>query len=117
MATAASNLGEKGYYAMIDDVRRVVPAGAKILGPPLFWLGLADHPYTDYSVWERLRAMPGREQYSSYIERSSYQIVILDAKARHQVAINSPGYLESRGQLLTSFRRVGFDRTEVWKLR
>ena len=115
LETAASNFPERGYYALIDEIRPLVPTGASVLGPPLFWIGLSDHPYTDYYVWERLRAQR-REPFSSFAARLRPEIIVLDAKARHQVSINSPGYLESNAVLLKTIKHVGFDRVEVWKL-
>lgn len=115
MATAAANFEDRGYYALVDEIRQVVPTGASIIGPPLFWIGLSDHPYTDYYVWERLRAQT-RERFSSYVMRLKPELAVLDAKSRHQISINSPGYLESNGVLLKTIRHVGFDRVEVWKL-
>jgi hypothetical protein len=112
---AADSYRDRGYYALIADIRAVVPPGATILGPPLYWIGLYDHPYTDYYVWERLRA-ERRERFSSYAARLKPDLVVLDAKSRHQVSINSPGFLEENATLLTAIRRVGFDRVEVWKL-
>jgi hypothetical protein len=113
--TAVDTYRERGYYALIGDIRAVVPPGATILAPPLYWIGLHDHPYTDYYVWERLRA-ERRERFSSYVARLKPDLVVLDAKSRHQVSINSPGFLEANATLLTTVRRVGFDRVEVWKL-
>lgn len=115
VAAAAAHFDDRGYYALIDEVRQVVPAGASIIGPPLFWIGLNDHPYTDYYVWERVRAQT-RERFSSYVARLRPDLAVLDAKSRHQVSINSPGYLESNGVLLKTIRHVGYDRVEVWKL-
>jgi 4-amino-4-deoxy-L-arabinose transferase-like glycosyltransferase len=115
LETAAGNFPSRGYYALVDEIRPFVPPGASILAPPLYWIGLHDHPYTDYYVWERLRA-ERREPFSSYAARLRPDVIVLDAKSRHQVTINSPGYLESHAVLLTSIRHVGFDRVEVWKL-
>ena len=115
MATASSNFGERGYYALIDEVRPLVPDGASVLGPPLFWIGLHDHPYTDYYVWERLRA-ERREKFASFAARLRPELAVLDARSRYQISINSPGYLEANGVLLKTIRHVGFDRVEVWKL-
>jgi hypothetical protein len=56
LSTAASNYSDRGYYALMSEITPLVPAGASILGPPLYWIALHDHPYTDYYVWERLRA-------------------------------------------------------------
>ena len=106
---------ERGYSALIDEIRPVVPAGASILGPPLYWIGLSDHPYTDYYVWERLRA-ERREHFDSYAARLKPNILVLDAKSRYQIGINSPGFLENNGALLKTVKHVGFDRVEVWKL-
>ena len=115
LETAASDFPERGYYALIDEIRPLVPTGASVLGPPLYWIGFSDHPYTDYYVWERLRAQR-REPFSSFAARLRPEIIVLDAKARHQVSINSPGYLESNAVLLKTIKHVGFDRVEVWKL-
>lgn len=115
LATAASNRSERGFASLTAELRPLVPPGASILGPPLFWLGFSDHPYTDYYVWERLRA-ERRERFSSYAGRLKPEILVLDAKSRYQIGINSPGFLEANGVLLKSVRHVGFDRVEIWKL-
>jgi hypothetical protein len=115
LVTARGNFPTRGYYALIEELRPHIPPGASIIGPPLFWLGFNDHPYTDYYVWERLRA-ERRERFSSYAARLKPDLAVLDAKSRHQISINSPGYLENTGVLLKSVRHVGFDRVEVWKL-
>ena len=64
---------------------------------------------------ERLRAQQ-REKFASYAARLKPDMLVLDAKSRYQIGINSPGYLESSGVLLKSVRHVGFDRVEIWKL-
>lgn len=115
LETAAGNFPDRGYYALIDEIRPLIPPGASILAPPLYWIGLSEHPYTDYYVWERLRAQR-REPFSSFAARLRPDVIVLDAKSRYQVGINSPGYLERNAVLLTSIRHVGFDRVEVWKL-
>jgi 4-amino-4-deoxy-L-arabinose transferase-like glycosyltransferase len=115
LETAASNFRERGYYALMADITPLVPPGASVLGPPLYWIGLSDHPYTDYYVWERLRA-ERRERFASFIARLRPDVLVLDAKSQHEISINSPGYLENNGVLLKTIRRVGFDRVEVWKL-
>jgi hypothetical protein len=112
---AAGNFPERGYYALMADITPLVPPGASVLGPPLFWIGLHDRSYTDYYVWERLRAERG-ERFASFAARLKPDVLVLDAKSQHQISINSPGYLESNGVLLKTIRRVGFDRVEVWKL-
>lgn len=33
------------YYAITDQIKRVVPAGARVMGLPTWWLGLADYDY------------------------------------------------------------------------
>lgn len=115
LVAAAGNFQDRGYYALLAEIRPLVPPGASVLGPPLYWLGLHDHPYTDYYVWERLRAERG-ERFSAYLARLQPDVLVLDAKSQHQIAINSPGVLENRGVLLKTIRRVGFDRVDVWKL-
>jgi hypothetical protein len=57
-----------------------------------------------------------RERFSSYVARLKPDVAVLDAKSRHQVSINSPGFLENNAVLLKTVRHVGFDRVEVWKL-
>jgi 4-amino-4-deoxy-L-arabinose transferase-like glycosyltransferase len=115
LSTAATNFADRGYYALIEEIRPAIPPDASIIGPPLFWIGLSDHSYTDYYVWERLRAEK-RERFSSYVARLKPDVAVLDAKSRHQVSINSPGFLENNAVLLKTVRHVGFDRVEVWKL-
>jgi 4-amino-4-deoxy-L-arabinose transferase-like glycosyltransferase len=62
--------------ARLDDL---AGPGARILAPPVYWIGLKDHPYTDIYVFERLaRSMnmsPGQ-----FLDETRPDIVITDAK-------------------------------------
>ena len=117
---AASDFEERDYAALTAQIQASIPAGSKVVGPPLFWIGLNRPPYyleyVDFYVWERIR----RERsvtWAQFIAEIRPQYVVLDSKAKSDVTNVSPRYMESNADLVASFRHVNYTRVEVWKMR
>jgi hypothetical protein len=107
---------DRDYAALIDEIRYDIPTGASIMGPPVYWPGLWDHPFTDVFVWERVRT----ERSTSFAEFArgiSPDYVVLDVKARYEVFRDSPRFMNEYAQLVTTIRHVGYGRVEIWKKR
>ena len=117
---AASDFEERDYAALTAQIQASIPAGSKVVGPPLFWIGLNRPPYyleyVDFYVWERIR----RERsvtWAQFMAEVRPQYVVLDSKAKSDVTNISPRYMESNADLVASFRHVNYTRVEVWKMR
>ncbi|MFN8636385.1 MAG: glycosyltransferase family 39 protein [Chloroflexota bacterium] len=117
---AASDLQERDYSVLSNEIQGVVPAGSRVVAPPLFWIGLSRQPYyldfVDFYVWERVR----RERnvsWAQFLNEIGPQYVILDSKAKSDVIRTNPRAMEEQADLIASFRHVNYTRVEVWKLR
>jgi hypothetical protein len=120
IAQAASDFDDRNYTTLTSEIQAVIPAGSKVIAPPLFWIGLSRPPYyldfVDFYVWERIR----REQQVSwpqFVAQINPEYVILDSKAKSDVTNASARFMETNGELVASFRHVKYTRVEVWKMR
>jgi hypothetical protein len=103
-----------------NELQGVIPAGSRVVAPPVFWIGLSRPPYyldyVDFYVWERVR----RERsvsWDQFLTEIGPQYVILDSKAKSDVVRTNTRFLEQNGELVASFRHVNYTRVEVWKMR
>lgn len=120
IAQAASDFEDRNYTTLTNEIQAIIPAGSKVIAPPLFWIGLSRPPYyldfVDFYVWERIR----REQqvgWPQFVAQINPEYVILDSKAKSDVTNASARFMESNGELVASFRHVNYTRVEVWKMR
>ena len=120
IADAASNFEDRDYAALSAGIQAAIPAGSKVIGPPVFWIGLNRSPYyldyVDFYVWERMR----RERnvtWAQFVAEINPEYVLFDSKARSDVNNMSPRFMENNGELVASFRHVNYTRVEVWKMR
>jgi hypothetical protein len=116
---AAADFQERDYTVLSNELQGVIPAGSRVVAPPVFWIGLSRQPYyldyVDFYVWERVR----RERnvsWDQFLTEINPQYVILDSKAKSQVGTNTR-FLEQNAELVASFRHVSYTRVEVWKMR
>jgi len=117
---AASDFQDRDYAAITGEIQAVIPAGSKVIAPPLFWIGLSRPPYyldyVDFYVWERIR----REQqvsWAQFVEQINPEYVVLDSKAKSDVIRTNQRFMEDNADLVASFRHVNYTRVEVWKMR
>ena len=113
---SGEDMKERDYFSLIREIRDVVPAGASVLAPPVYWPGLWDYPYTDVFVWERVRA-ERNGSFAEFARGIDPDYVVLDVKARYEVFRNSPRFMDEYAQLVTTIRHVGYGRVEIWKRR
>lgn len=67
------------YTVLTARLRELAGPHARILAPPLYWIGLRDHPFVDIFVYERVRRQYG-ETASEFLQHVQPDIVITDAK-------------------------------------
>ena len=118
---AASDFEERDYAALTAQIQASIPAGSKVVGPPLFWIGLnraAVLPGLRRLL--RLGADPARAQrHLAAVRRRDPPGVRRSSTRRRSRtwSTTSPRYLESNAELVASFRHVNYTRVEVWKMR
>jgi 4-amino-4-deoxy-L-arabinose transferase-like glycosyltransferase len=117
---AASNFQDRDYSALTEELQASIPAGARVVAPPIYWIGLSRPPYyldyVDIYVWERIR----RERsisWPEFLRDIGPEYVILDSKAKYEVTRSTPRYMEENADLLAQIRHVNYGRVEVWKMR
>jgi 4-amino-4-deoxy-L-arabinose transferase-like glycosyltransferase len=117
---AASDFQERDYSVLSNEIQAVIPAGSRVVAPPIFWIGLSRPPYyldyADFYVWERVR----RERsvnWAEFLTEIRPQYVVLDSKAKSDVVRTNTHFLEDNADMVASFRHVNYTRIEVWKMR
>jgi hypothetical protein len=117
---AASDFEERDYASLTAQIQAAVPAGSRVIGPPVFWIGLNRPPYyldyVDFYVWERIR----RERnvtWAQFVSEINPQYIVFDSKSKSDVVNSNPRFMESNAELVASFRHVNYTRIEVWKMR
>lgn len=117
---AASDFRERDYGALTSQIQAEIPAGSRVVAPPIYWIGLAQPPYyldyVDFYVWERIR----RERnvsWPEFLAEVNPEYVILDSKAKSDIARSTPRFMEENADLVAAYRHVNYTRVEVWKMR
>jgi hypothetical protein len=120
MTEAAANFRDRDYGVLSRQLREQIPAGSRVVAPPIFWPGLATPPhhveYVDFFVWERLR----REQnvsWPDFLRRVGPDFVVLDSKTKYEASRSDERFLEQHADLVAQYRHVAYTRVEVWKMR
>ena len=106
-------------YAMLTaQLDRLAGPGAKILAPPVYWIGLRTHPYIDIYVYERLE-----RQYhmtvSQFLAETRPDFVITDAKIATEKPIEKLLYNELDARATREFivRHKNYGDVAVYRLR
>jgi hypothetical protein len=120
MVEASTDLNERDYGVLASEIQGVIPAGSRVVGPPVFWIGLSQSPYyldyVDFFVWDRTR----RERnvsWAQFLADVSPDYVLLDSKTKSEVLASMPRFMEDNADLVASWRHVSYTRVEVWKMR
>jgi len=117
---AASDFRERDYSVLSSQLQAQIPAGSKVVAPPVYWIGLAQPPYyldyVDFYVWERVR----RERSMSwpeFLREIDPDYVVLDPKAKYDVTRSTPRFMEDNAELVTQIKHVNYGLVQVWKIR
>ena len=120
MIEASTDLNERDYGVLTSQIQAVIPAGSRVVGPPVFWIGLSQSPYyldyVDFFVWDRIR----RERnvtWAQFLATVNPDYVILDSKTKSEVLASMPRFMDDNAELVASWRHVNYTRVEVWKMR
>ncbi|MFN8521707.1 MAG: glycosyltransferase family 39 protein [Chloroflexota bacterium] len=121
MVEAASDLKERDYGTLTAQIEAYIPAGSRVIAPPIYWIGLSNPPYyldfVDFYVWERV-SRERRTSWSEFLAEINPSYVILDSKAKYEVTrTGQTRFMEDNAELLGSIRHVNYGRVEIWKMR
>lgn len=120
MIEASTDLNERDYGVLTRNIQATIPAGSRVVGPPVFWIGLAQSPYyldyVDFYVWERVRR-DRNISWAQFLADVNPEYVVLDSKAKSDVLRNMPRFMDDNAELVASWRHVNYTRVEVWKMR
>jgi hypothetical protein len=73
------------YYAYIEQVRRYIPHGARVVGLHNYWFGLEDVDYHAFAVpvyWTNRNNQPAPIPFDAGLDKLQPDIVLLDARMR-----------------------------------
>ncbi|MCC6179117.1 MAG: glycosyltransferase family 39 protein [Chloroflexi bacterium] len=106
------------YAQLTAQLSQLAGPGAKVLAPPLYWLGMADHSYVDIYVYERLERQYGMSV-AQFLEETKPDFVITDAKIATQSRIEKLLYneLDARAERQMIVRHKNFGDVAVYRLR
>ena len=91
--------------------------GARILAPPVYWIGLHDHPYSDIYVYERVERQYGMTP-AQYLDEIRPDLVITDAKIATERRVERLLYneLDARAKYELIVRHKNFGDVAVYRL-
>ena len=87
------------------------------MGPPLYWIGLRDHPYVDIFVYERLERQYGMSV-AQFLDETRPDFVITDAKIATESRVEKLLYNELDARAARQFvvRHKSYGDVAVYRL-
>jgi hypothetical protein len=106
------------YSQLTDRLDELAGPGAKILAPPVYWIGLRDHPYIDIYVYERLQRQYGMTP-AQFLDETRPDFVITDAKIAtdHRVERLLYDELDARSHYELVTRHKNYGDVAIYRLR
>jgi hypothetical protein len=105
------------YSALTEQLSSMAGSGARILAPPVYWIGLRDHPYVDIFVYERLERQYGMSV-GQFLQETRPDFVITDAKIATEKRVEKLLYNELDGRATREFvvRHKNYGDVAVYRL-
>jgi hypothetical protein len=105
------------YLQLTSRLSEIAGPGARILAPPVYWIGLHDHPYSDIYVYERVERQYGMTA-AQYLDEIRPDLVITDAKIATERRVERLLYneLDSRAQYELIVRHKNYGDVAVYRL-
>jgi hypothetical protein len=106
------------YLQLTARLHELAGPGARILAPPVYWIGLRDHPYADIYVYERVERQYGMTP-AQYLDEIRPDFVITDAKIATDRRVERLLYneLDSRAKYELVVRHKNFGDVAIYRLR
>ena len=105
------------YLQLTSRLAEIAGPGARILAPPVYWIGLHDHPYADIYVYERVERQYGMTP-AQYLDEIRPDLVITDAKIATERRVERLLYneLDSRAAYELIVRHKNYGDVAVYRL-
>lgn len=105
------------YLQLTDRLDALAGPGARILAPPLYWIGLKSHPYTDIYVYERLQRQMDMSV-AQFLDETRPDFVITDAKIATDKRVEKLLYneLDARATRELIVRHKNYGDVAVYRL-
>ena len=106
------------YTTLTARLDALAGPGARILAPPVYWIGLREHPYVDIFVYERLHRQYGMSV-AQFLEETRPDFVITDAKIATEKPTEKLLYNELDARATREFivRHKSYGDVAVYRLR
>jgi hypothetical protein len=106
------------YEQLTERLSEIAGPGSHILAPPLYWIGLKDHPFSDIYVFERVERQYGMSA-AEYLDDIKPDLVITDAKIATDRRVERLLYdeLDSRAEYDLIVRHKNYGDVAVYRLR
>jgi hypothetical protein len=105
------------YLQLTSRLSELAGPGARILAPPVYWIGLQDHPYTDIYVFERVERQYGMLP-AQFLDEIRPDLVITDAKIATDRRVERLLYdeLDARAKYELVVRHKNYGDVAVYRL-
>jgi 4-amino-4-deoxy-L-arabinose transferase-like glycosyltransferase len=106
------------YTQLTARLDELAGPGARIVAPPVYWIGLKEHPYTDIYVFERLSRQMNMTP-AQFLEETRPDIVITDAKIATDRRVERLLYneLDSRSKFELVVRHKNYGDVAIYRLK
>jgi hypothetical protein len=106
------------YTQLTDRLDALAGPGARILAPPIYWIGLHDHPYVDIYVFERLYRQYGMSP-GQFLDEVQPDIVVTEAKIATDRRVERMLYdeLDRRSKYELIVRHKTYGDVAIYRLR
>jgi 4-amino-4-deoxy-L-arabinose transferase-like glycosyltransferase len=105
------------YLLLTSQLSELAGPGAKVLAPPVYWIGMHDHPFVDIYVYERVERQYGLTP-AEFLDEIRPDIVITDAKIATERRVERSLYneLDSRARYELIARHKNYGDVAVYRL-
>jgi hypothetical protein len=105
------------YLLLTSQLSDLAGPGARVLAPPVYWIGMHDHPYVDIFVYERVERQYGMTP-AEFLDEIRPDIVIADAKIATERRVERLLYneLDARARYELIVRHKNYGDVAVYRL-
>jgi hypothetical protein len=105
------------YLELTSRLKELAGPEARILAPPVYWIGMHDHPFSDIYVYERVERQYGMTP-AQYLDEIRPDLVITDAKIATERRVERLLYneLDSRAKYDLIVRHKNYGDVAVYRL-
>src|SRR5688572_27692410 len=105
------------YLELTSRLKELAGPEARILAPPVYWIGMHEHPFSDIYVYERVERQYGMTP-AQYLDEIRPDVVITDAKIATERRVERLLYneLDTRARYEVIVRHKSYGDVAVYRL-